>query len=102
MAFFADMENVIMRVKEQLERSKQKLFHERAQIIASRFGTPGSARPTLQTLPLNRAGVAFPNVAPRPLMGMNSLRPPTSRPMMPPNPMFAGNATGSSVQPNAK
>ncbi|KAH6789346.1 hypothetical protein C2S51_004352 [Perilla frutescens var. frutescens] len=105
LAFFADMENIVMRVKEQLERSKQRLFHERAQIIATRFGMPGSARPATQSLPPNRAAVAFPNVTSRPLMGMNSLRPPLSRPMMAPNPisstMLTGNATGNSVQPNA-
>ncbi|XP_057788246.1 SWI/SNF complex subunit SWI3D [Salvia miltiorrhiza] len=106
LAFFADMENVGMRVRELLERSKQRLFHERAQIIATRFGMPpGSARPASQNLPPNRAAGAFPNAASRPLMGMNSLRPPISRPMMPPNPtsstMLTGNATGSSMQPNA-
>lgn len=105
MAFFTDMENVVMRVKEQLDRSKQRLFHERAQIIATRFGMSGSARPNSQILPPNRAAVAFPNVASRPFMGMNSLRPPISRPMMPANPTsstyFTGSATGSSVQPNA-
>ncbi|KAL1554253.1 SWI/SNF complex subunit SWI3D-like isoform X2 [Salvia divinorum] len=102
LAFFADMENVGMRVRELLDRSKQKLLQERAQIIATRFGMPpGSARLASQNLPLNRASAAFPNAASRTLMGMNSLRPPISRPMMPPNPttstMLTGNATGSSV-----
>ncbi|XP_041998591.1 SWI/SNF complex subunit SWI3D-like isoform X2 [Salvia splendens] len=102
LAFFADMENVGMRVRELLDRSKQRLLQERAQIIATRFGMPpGSARLASQNLPPNRASAAFPNAASRTLMGMNSLRPPISRPMMPPNPtsstMLTGNATGSSV-----
>ncbi|KAL0384102.1 UNVERIFIED_CONTAM: SWI/SNF complex subunit SWI3D [Sesamum radiatum] len=105
LAFFNDMENVVMRVKEQLDRSKQRLFQERAQIIATRFGMSASARPTSQILPPNRAAVAFPNPASRAFMGMNSLRPPISRPMMTANPtssnFVAGSATGSSVPPNA-
>ncbi|XP_042003068.1 LOW QUALITY PROTEIN: SWI/SNF complex subunit SWI3D-like [Salvia splendens] len=102
LAFFADMENVGLRVRELLDRSKQRLLQERAQIIATRFGMPpGSARLASQNLPPNRASAAFPNAASRTLMGMNSLRPPVSRPVMPPNPtsstMLTGNATGSSV-----
>ncbi|KAL8542921.1 hypothetical protein ACS0TY_003700 [Phlomoides rotata] len=105
LAFFTDMETVAMRVKEQLERSKQRLFHERAQIIATRFGMSGPARPTSQVLPPNRAAVSLPNVASRPFMGTNSLRPPISRHMVPPNStsnsFLTGSAPGSSVQPNA-
>ncbi|KAL0356721.1 UNVERIFIED_CONTAM: SWI/SNF complex subunit SWI3D [Sesamum calycinum] len=105
LAFFSDMENVVMRVKEQLDRSKQRLFQERAQIIATRFGMSTSARPTSQILPPNRAAVTFPNPASRAFMGMNSLRPPISRPMMTANPtssnFVTASATGSSVPPNA-
>ncbi|KAL3843467.1 hypothetical protein ACJIZ3_000870 [Penstemon smallii] len=106
LAFFNDMENVVMRVKEQLDRSKQRLFQERAQIIATRFGMSASARPTSQSLPLNRAAaINFPNSASRPFMGMNSIRPPISRASMAPNPTSSSfvppNAAGNSVQPNA-
>ncbi|KAK6159455.1 hypothetical protein DH2020_006769 [Rehmannia glutinosa] len=104
LAFFNDMENVVMRVKEQLDRSKQKLFHERAQIIATRFGMSASARPTTQNLPPNRTAVNFPTSASRPFMGMNALRPPISRPMMSANPtsstFMTASAPGSSMQPN--
>ncbi|PIN06750.1 hypothetical protein CDL12_20693 [Handroanthus impetiginosus] len=104
LAFFSDMENVVMRVKEQLDRSKQRLFHERAQIIATRFGMSASARPSTQNLPPNRAAANFPNSAPRPFMGANPLRPPISRPMMTANPTsstFMTTSATSSVQPNA-
>ncbi|KAK6136746.1 hypothetical protein DH2020_029500 [Rehmannia glutinosa] len=104
LAFFNDMENVVMRVKEQLDRSKQKLFHERAQIIATRFGMSASARPTTQNLPPNRTAVNFPTSASRPFMGMNALRPPISKPMMSANPtsstFMTASAPGSSMQPN--
>lgn len=98
MAFFQDMENVLMRVKEQLDRSKQKLFHERAQIIATRFGMSGSARPNGPGVPQNRPPFNFPNSAPRPAMGMNSLRTPFPRPMTPSNPTSTTGTAASSVQ----
>ncbi|KAL6526114.1 hypothetical protein OROHE_015638 [Orobanche hederae] len=112
LAFFNDMENVVTRVKELLERSKQRLFHERAQIIATRLGMSAPARPTTQILPPNRAAVnfsntasRFPNAASRPFMCTNTLRPPISRPTMSANPIsstfMTGSTTGCSGQPNA-
>ncbi|KAL3515182.1 hypothetical protein ACH5RR_022084 [Cinchona calisaya] len=68
LAFFNDMENVVMRVREQLERSKQRLFHERAQIIATRLGMSAS-RTMSQQLPINRVAMAFANSVPRPIIG---------------------------------
>lgn len=68
LAFFNDMENVVMRVREQLERSKQRLFHERAQIIATRLGMSAS-RTMSQHLPINRVAMAFANSASRPIIG---------------------------------
>ncbi|KAL2477164.1 SWI/SNF complex subunit SWI3D [Forsythia ovata] len=105
LAFFSDMENVAMRVKEQLDRSKQRLLHERAQIIATRLGiSASSARPMSQSLPANRVGMTVPNPVSRNFMGMSSLRPPISRPMMTSNPTsssFTPTAmAGSSVQTN--
>ncbi|XP_073037298.1 SWI/SNF complex subunit SWI3D-like [Primulina eburnea] len=110
LALFGDLENVVLRVKEQLDRSKQRLFQERAQIIATRLGMPASARPTSHHLPSNRAPAPapasnFPNQGLRPLMGTNTLRPPISRPTMAPNPASSTfmhiNAAGSSMQPNS-
>ncbi|KAL3614101.1 hypothetical protein CASFOL_042175 [Castilleja foliolosa] len=107
LAFNNDMESVVMRVKELIERSKQRLFHERAQIIATRLGMSASARPPTQNLPPNNRAVAnLPNSGPRPFMGMNLIRPPIARPMMPaPNPtpgnLMSASSMGYSVQPNA-
>ncbi|KAL3621230.1 hypothetical protein CASFOL_036142 [Castilleja foliolosa] len=106
LAFFNDMESVVMRVKELLERSKQKLFHERAQIIATRYAMSASARPPTQNLPPNRAAPNLPNSGSRPFMGMNSIRPHNiSRPLMPTANSTSGNfmsssSTGGSVQPS--
>ncbi|XP_075476255.1 SWI/SNF complex subunit SWI3D-like [Primulina tabacum] len=109
LAFFGDLENVVLRVKEQLDRSKQRLFQERAQIIATRLGMPASAaRPTSHHLTPNRApapAANFPNQTLRPSMGTNSLRPPISRPIMAPNPASSPsmpiNAAGSWMHPNS-
>nr|GMD85744.1 SWI/SNF complex subunit SWI3D [Ipomoea batatas] len=106
LSFFSEMENTLVRVREQLDRSKQKLFHERAQIIASRFGISGSsARPMSQPLPANKPGMTFPGAAPRPLTGMGSaIRPPISRPLMAsmpaPSSFMPTAVAGSSVQPS--
>jgi SWI/SNF related-matrix-associated actin-dependent regulator of chromatin subfamily C len=90
LSFFNEMENVVMRAREHLERSKQKLFQERSQIIAARLGVSAAARPMMQqqqqpTLPVNRAAMAFANSAHRPPAGMMmSQRPPVARPAMAP------------------
>ena len=77
LAFFNEMDSVIMRVREQLDRSRQRLYQERAQIIASRLGLPPSSRAVPPSLPANRIANAFP----RPPMGMTAQRPPITRPM---------------------
>lgn len=101
LSFFNEMENVVMRVREQLERSKQRLYHERAQIIASRLGISGSTpRPILQPSQINRAAMAFANLAPRSPFGGTSLRPPMSRPMMGSSSLLHGAVPGSSMQPS--
>ncbi|RAL48562.1 hypothetical protein DM860_005986 [Cuscuta australis] len=84
LTFYGEMENTLGRVREQLERSKQKLFHERAHIIATRLGMSATSnRPVSQPMqPANKPGLAFPAAAPRPLTGMNSTRPPISRPIV--------------------
>lgn len=68
-----------MRVREQLERSRQRLYHERAQIIAARLGVP-PAMSSKASLPTNRIAANFANVASRPPMGMAFPRPPMPRP----------------------
>lgn len=88
---------MVLRVREQLERSKQRLFHERAQIIAARLGMSGS-RPMQQSLPVNRAAMAFAHLTPRPNIGMSNTRPPVSKPMMPTNPVST--SIGAPVQPS--
>ncbi|KAK2973577.1 hypothetical protein RJ640_000665 [Escallonia rubra] len=83
LTFFAEMESAIMRVREQLERSKQKLYHERAQIIVARLGlSASSCRPMQQPLPSNKAAISFANSVPRPPMSTTSQKPPISRPVM--------------------
>ncbi|KAJ6385883.1 hypothetical protein OIU77_028950 [Salix suchowensis] len=77
LSFFNEMDSVIMRVREQLDRSRQRLYQERAQIIASRLGLPPTSRAVPPSLPANRIANAFP----RPPMGMTAQRPPITRPM---------------------
>uniref|UniRef100_A0A1D1Z7J1 SWI/SNF complex subunit SWI3D n=1 Tax=Anthurium amnicola TaxID=1678845 RepID=A0A1D1Z7J1_9ARAE len=43
LALFSDIERVISCVREQLEKARQRLIHERAQIIAARYGLPASS-----------------------------------------------------------
>ncbi|KAL8156303.1 hypothetical protein AgCh_001413 [Apium graveolens] len=96
LAFFTEMDSLVMRVRELLERSKQRLYQERAQIIAVRLGVSNSSsRPMSQSLPVNRAAMHFANSALRPPGSMTFQRPPIARPVMPSNPM-----AGNSIQSN--
>lgn len=98
LAFFTEMDSLVMRVRELLERSKQRLYQERAQIIAVRLGVSNSSsRPMSQSLPVNRAAMHFANSAlrPPPPGSMTFQRPPIARPAMPSNHMAA-----NSVQSN--
>ncbi|KAF8095875.1 hypothetical protein N665_0320s0004 [Sinapis alba] len=79
LSIFNDAESLTVRVKEQLEKSRQRLYHERAQIIAARLGGPPSMS-SKASLPTNRTAANFGNVAQRPPMGMAFLRPPMPRP----------------------
>lgn len=121
LAFFTEMDGVVSRAREQLERSKQRLYHERAQIIAARLGMSAAAanstRPVQHPLP-NRAGATLPNMVqvqrppnlnPNPNPMMTPQRPPLSRPMAGPTPPFsnpvgptsvAGNSTSAQVSNN--
>ncbi|KAF8112289.1 hypothetical protein N665_0065s0066 [Sinapis alba] len=80
LSIFNDAESVTARVREQLERSRQRLYHERAQIIAARLGVPPSVSSKASSLPANRIAANFANVAQRPPMGMTFPRPPMPRP----------------------
>ncbi|KDP29646.1 hypothetical protein JCGZ_18808 [Jatropha curcas] len=107
LAFFNEMDHVIMRVREQLDRSKQKLYHERAQIIAARLGLPASSsRGMPPQLPTNRIAMNFANSIPRPPMSMTSQRPPIARPMgtLAPTPSntFVSTTAGSSIRPSGQ
>ncbi|XP_018451802.1 SWI/SNF complex subunit SWI3D [Raphanus sativus] len=104
LSIFNDAESLTVRVKEKLERSRQRLYHERAQIIAARLGAP----PTMSSrtsLPTNRTAANFANVAQRPPMGMSfprptMPRPPGASPFSVPGSLVAATAvTGSSGPP---
>ncbi|XP_050230698.1 SWI/SNF complex subunit SWI3D isoform X2 [Mercurialis annua] len=107
LAFFNEMDHIILRVREQLDRSRQRLYHERAQIIATRLGIPPStSRPMPPTLPANRIAMNIANSNSRPPMNINTLRPPISRPMgalgpTPSNP-FVSTTAGNSIRPSSQ
>ncbi|XP_026394240.1 SWI/SNF complex subunit SWI3D-like isoform X2 [Papaver somniferum] len=76
LSFFTEMESVITRVREQMDRSRQKLYQERAQIIASRLGYPASAsRTVMPSFPTNRVAMSYANALPRQQPGTNFQRP---------------------------
>lgn len=107
LAFFNDMDSVVMRVREHLDRSRQKLYHERAMIIASRLGIPPSSRGLPPSLPTSRMPMNFANSVPRPPINMNPQRLPMSRSMGSAatnlsNPLSSATATGNSVQPSSQ
>lgn len=105
LAFFSEMDAVVMRVKEQLERARQKLYHERAQLIAARLGMPQSAARGMPPSLPNRIAMNIANSNPRHPMVMNSLRPPIPRPigMMPPaSGPFVSTTAGSSIRPSGQ
>lgn len=101
LAFFNEMDNVTMRVREQLERSRQRLYQERALIIQARLGPSRVMQPSV---PANRNPMTFANSVARPPMSMTSPRPPISRPMVPQsstpsNPFGSTTTLGSSIRP---
>lgn len=67
MGLFAEMDNAIMRVREQLERARQRVYHERAQIIAARLGLPTPAsRPMPPSISINRTTANYVNTVSKP------------------------------------
>ncbi|PHU10594.1 hypothetical protein BC332_22454 [Capsicum chinense] len=95
--FFHDMDNVVMRVRELLERSKQRLVSERQQIINARRAGP-------QPVLANRPGMTLANSAPRLPTAMSSPRIPNSRPIMAgaptPSSFMPTTVSGNSMQPS--
>ncbi|KAG0487173.1 hypothetical protein HPP92_009268 [Vanilla planifolia] len=81
LSFFSEMEGVMMRAKEKTERARQKLMHERAQIIAARLGLPPpTSRTYPTTLSAAKLAVGYGNVISR-SQGMASQKSqPTRRP----------------------
>ncbi|XVF67704.1 hypothetical protein PTKIN_Ptkin10aG0143100 [Pterospermum kingtungense] len=108
LTFFNEMEGVIMRVKEQLDRSRQRLYHERAQIIATRMGLAASssrAMPPSNTA--NRIATNFANAVARSPLSMTATRPPLSRVMgpmapTPSNPFVSATVTRTSIRPSSQ
>ncbi|KAE8702235.1 organ-specific protein S2-like [Hibiscus syriacus] len=104
LAFFSEMEGVVIRVKEQLDRSRQRLCLERSQIIASRLGLPASSsRAMPPPNATNRVATSFANSVARPPMSMKASRPPMSRSMTPTssNQYIPPTVTGSSIRPSS-
>nr|KYP75170.1 SWI/SNF complex subunit SWI3D [Cajanus cajan] len=107
LAFFHDMENVVMRVREYLVQSRQKLYHERALIIASRLGLPASSSKGVPpNLPINRSAMNLANSVPKPQIIMNPQRPPISGPVGTiaaiPNHLASAATVGNSAQPSSQ
>ncbi|KAL2328943.1 hypothetical protein Fmac_022370 [Flemingia macrophylla] len=105
LAFFNDVENVVMRAREHVERSRHKLYHERALIIASRLGLPASSsRGVPPSIPTSRIPTSIANSFPRPQMMMNPQRPLISRPAGAvatiQNSLTSSTAAGNSVRPS--
>ncbi|ESW03840.1 hypothetical protein PHAVU_011G046200 [Phaseolus vulgaris] len=106
LAFFNDVENVVLRAREHVERSRHKLYHERALIIASRLGIPASSsRGVPATVSTNRIPTNIANSLPRPQMMMSPQRPLISRPAGTvattlQNPLASSTAAGNSVRPS--
>ncbi|CAL9151206.1 unnamed protein product [Musa hybrid cultivar] len=60
LAFFADIDSVVLRMREQTEKARQRLMLERSQIIAARLGVPTSSlRANPATLPANRLAMGY-------------------------------------------
>lgn len=76
MAFFPEMENLIIGAKEHTERARQKLINERTQIIAARLGL--SSRPYVAPSANAKLAMGYANMSMRP-PGMIFQKPPTPR-----------------------
>ncbi|GLT42774.1 hypothetical protein SLA2020_167580 [Shorea laevis] len=107
LTFFNELESVMMRMKEHLDKSRQRLYHERAQIIAARLGLPASSSRSMPpTLPANRIAANYASSIARPPMGSTSTRPPMLRPVgpmvpVPSNPFASTTMAGSSIRPGS-
>ncbi|RWV93391.1 hypothetical protein GW17_00044150 [Ensete ventricosum] len=60
LAFFADIDSFVLRMREQTEKARQRLMLERSQIIAARLGVPTSSlRANPASLPANRLAMGY-------------------------------------------
>ncbi|CAN8276284.1 unnamed protein product [Cochlearia groenlandica] len=97
LSIFNEAERLTLSVKEQLERSRQRLYHERAQIIAARLGVPPSMS-SKALLPTNRIAANFANASQqRPPMGMMGFPRPPPMPMPMPRPPPGTSSSSFSV-----
>ncbi|KAL0921855.1 hypothetical protein M5K25_008969 [Dendrobium thyrsiflorum] len=81
LAFFPEMENLIIRAKEQTERARQKLINERTQIIAARlFSSQSSSRPYATTSAYAKLAMGYGNMSIRPPSMAYQRPPPPRRP----------------------
>lgn len=102
LALFAEMEGAVMRVKEQLERARQRLYHERAQIIAARLGLPTPSSRPMPQIPISRTAANHVNTVSKPPPTMASQKPQARRTVRASNTpsaisSFPGTASGSST-----
>ncbi|KAL5715216.1 hypothetical protein ACHQM5_017068 [Ranunculus cassubicifolius] len=73
LSFFGEMETAITRAKDQMDKSRQRLYQERGQIIAARLGMSATASRVMppSSLPSNRVAMSFANSMPKSLQHMN-------------------------------
>ncbi|XP_042494678.1 SWI/SNF complex subunit SWI3D [Macadamia integrifolia] len=98
LAFFSEMEGMIIKVKEQMDRSRQRLYQERAQIIATRLGLPASSSRALPTsYPNSKIPMGYTNSVPKPLPSISSSKPSVKRTMMTSAPLLSNASIPNSV-----
>ncbi|XP_043713043.1 SWI/SNF complex subunit SWI3D [Telopea speciosissima] len=98
LAFFSEMEGMIIKFREQMDRSRQRLYQERAQIIATRLGLPASSSRALPpSYPNNKIPMGYSNSVPKPLPSMSSSKPSVKRTMMPSAPLLSNSSIPNTV-----
>ncbi|WOK92280.1 hypothetical protein Cni_G00971 [Canna indica] len=81
LSLFTDIENVVLRMREQTEKARHRLMFERSQIIAARLGVSGSSlRANPASMPANRVAMGYGPTGPRPLNMATQKQPPLRRP----------------------
>ncbi|XP_077233305.1 DNA-binding family protein [Tasmannia lanceolata] len=82
-SFFTEMESVLLRTREQLDRARQRLYNERAQIVAARYGFPGSSsiRPMPSSSAMGRIATNYATTGSKP-PSITSQKPPVKKTTM--------------------